>query len=49
MDLDFRDVTIAYNDDAKVTIGFRDVTLAFNNDTKRTIGSQLWLFQFEIL
>ena len=37
--MDFRDVTLAYDDDTKGIMGSRDVTLAHDDDTR--------LFQFE--
>ena len=32
-----KDVTLAYDDDAKGTIGSKDVTLAYDDDTKGPI------------
>ena len=54
-----RDVTLAYDDDAKAFMGFRDVTLAYDDDAEDIMGCGCTfaytimlierLFQFEIL
>ena len=36
--MDFRDVTLAYDDDAIGDLGFRDVTSAYDDDAKGTKG-----------
>ena len=36
--MDFRDVTLAYDNDTKWIIGSRDVTLANDDDAKGNIG-----------
>ena len=35
--MDFRDVTLAYDDEVKGTMDFRDVTVANDDDTKGTM------------
>ena len=43
--MDFRDVTLAYDDDTKGYIGTWDVTLAYDDDTK---GITMTMFQLQI-